>query len=294
MTFPDKISNEIELLKQMGILDEDDSIDVIHEGFYQCSEWPEVFWRRRNLHAKRPDPEMLIIKNLKPKKVLEVGSAYGRVTRKIIALQQEEDTSLSSMAVTGLELNPYFQEYTSLYSKEYPELSKAKFVHGSVFEVEKVLSGMEYDVVVIPMNTVPNIPFEKLDDLFKSLKHVVNQDGHCIFSVHNRNFYENNTITSKDILDGELLVERGKKSIASICYGFPIRKTAYGYSSIYYCIYFLLNRKMCSEKRIITRSVTEFVNTNVMKKIITNNGFEIDFIDDKSFSRIYCIRKKLD
>lgn len=294
MTFTEKISNEIELLKQMDFLNQEDSIDVIHEGFYQCSEWPEVFWRRRNLHAKRPDPEMPFIKNLKPRKVLEVGSAYGRVTRKIIALLQEEDTPLSSMAVTGLELNPYFQEYTSLYSKEYPELLKAKFVYGSVFEVERVLPDVEYDVVVIPMNTVPNIPFEKLDDLFKNLKHVVNQDGHCIFSVHNRKFGDNKIVTPKDILDGELLVERGKKSIASICYGFPIRKTVYGYSSIYYCIYFLLNREMCSEKRIITRSVTEFVNSNAMKEIITKNGFKIDFIDDKTFSRVYGIRKKVD
>lgn len=292
MTFAEKLSDEIELLKQLEILDQEDSVDMILEGFYQSSVWPEVFWRRKNSHAKRPDPEIPFIKKLQPKNVLEIGSAYGRVTRKIIALQQEKNPSLSSMEVTGLELNPYFQDYVALYSKEYPELSNAKFIYGSIFDSEVIFSGSLFDVVVIPMHTVPNFPFDKLDNLFKNLRHIVKQDGHCIFSVHNRKFDDFSKVSKKDWMDGELLIEKGKKPIASICYGFPIKQTAYGYSSLYYCNYYLLNKKMCSEKKIISRSVTEFIKVDVMKEIIKRNGFVVDFIDEKTFSRIYCIKKE--
>jgi hypothetical protein len=98
-------------------------------------------------------------------------------------------------------------------------------------------------------------------------------------------------LSEKDWLDGELLVEMGKNPIASICYGLPIEKTEYGHSSTYYCKYFILNKKMNSEKKIISRSVTEFFNVQALDEIIENNGFRVDFIDQKSFSSIYCIKR---
>ncbi|MHA2164322.1 MAG: hypothetical protein ACXAAT_00530 [Candidatus Hodarchaeales archaeon] len=158
-----KILNEIELLRQMDFLAPEDKKEMISEGFYQSPIWPEVFWRRRKTHAKRPDPEVLFIKDLRPKSVLEIGSAYGRVTKKIINLQQEIDSSFPTMEIVGLELNPNFQEYIDLYSEEFPALSKAKFVFGSIFDAENVFPESSFDFVVIPMNTVPNFHFEKLD-----------------------------------------------------------------------------------------------------------------------------------
>jgi SAM-dependent methyltransferase len=276
----------------MKFLAPEDTKEMISIGFYQSPMWPEAFWRRRKTHAKRPDPEIQFIKDLHPKSVLEIGSAYGRVTKKIINLQQEIDTSFPTLEITGLELNPNFQEYIDFYSEEFPELLKAKFVFGSIFDAENVFPESYFDLVVIPMNTVPNFPFEKLDLLFKNLRYIIKQNGHCIFSVHKRKIDEKMILSEKDWLDGELLVERGKNPIASICYGFPIEKTDYGHSSIYYCKYFLLNNKMNSEKKIISRSVTEFFNVDALEEIIKNNGFQVHFVDEESFSRVYCIKKE--
>jgi SAM-dependent methyltransferase len=292
VTFVQKYSKEIEQLKEIEFLDEEDSMDLILEGFYQSPIWPEVFWRRRKSHAKRPDPEIPVIEKLHPKTVLEIGSAYGRVTRKILAREQQMKSSPSSMEVTGLELNHHFEKYISLHSTEYPDLSKAKFIYGNIFDAKAIFSGSAFDLVIIPMHTLPNFPFEKVASLFESLRHLVKKNGHCIFSIHNRKFNADSDLFKKDWMDGELLVERGKNSIASVCYGFPIKQTAYGYSSVYYCKYYILNKKMCSENKIINRSVTEYINVEVMKDIIVKNGFIIEFIDATSFSRVYCIKKE--
>lgn len=151
---------------------------------------------------------------------------------------------------------------------------------------------MEFDVVVIPMNTVPNFPFEKLNSLFKNLYDITKQDGHCIFSVHNQKFDDDTIKLQKDNLGGELLLEKGKRPIAVIFYDFPIRKTPYGFSRTTYLIHAFLNKKMCSDKRIISRSVTEFPDSAVLEDLISKNGFTIDFMDTKTFSKVYVIKKR--
>lgn len=291
MTLNLKYSDEINILKEKGIFDEEDSVDAIHEVIYECPEWAEIFWRRRNQHTRRSDPEIPFIEKFNPKTVLEVGSAYGRVTKKILELQGEKEGKLSNLEVTGLEINPNFQNYLHKFTKAYPDLSKATFIFGSIFKTEEIFPETVFDIVVIPMNTVPNFPFTKLDTLFKNLRNIVKQKGHCIFSVHNHKIGNDAIQRQEDDLAGELLLEKGKKPIALVAYSFPLQRTHYGYSKKTYLIHHFLNHKICSERKIICRSVTEFVNSEILEDIITKNGFSIDFIDNKTFSKVYCIKK---
>lgn len=283
MSYKDKIFEEIDLLKQLNILDKDDSINSINESFYQSSLWPEVFWRRKARHQRRPDPEIPFVIDLQPKNILEIGSAYGRVTRKLIDIAEE--------SVTGLELNPNFQNYIEINSECYPELNRANFIYGSIFDAKKVFLKPNFDVILIPMNTVPDFPFNSLNLLFKNLSEILAKDGHCVFSVHNREINSGDLEKKEDSLGGELLVEKKKSSIAQIAYNFPLKQTEYGYSQISYLIHHILNEKMCSEKKIISRSITEFIETNILESIIVNNGFSIESIDKSSFSKIFIIRK---
>ena len=283
MSLKDKIFEEIKFLKQLNILESEDSINSINESFYLSSLWPEVFWRRKTRHQSRPDPEIPFVIGLQPKNILEIGSAYGRVTRKLIDIAEE--------SVTGLELNPNFQNYIEKNTECYPELNRANFIYGSIFEAKKVFPKSNFDVILIPMNTVPNFPFDSLDLLFKNLNEILAKEGYCVFSVHNRKINSDDLEQNKDSFDGELLVEKRKPSIAQIAYSFPLKQTEYGYSQISYLIHHILNEKMCSEEKIISRSMIEFVETNILERIIVNNGFSIESIDKSSFSKIFIIRK---
>ncbi|MHA1801868.1 MAG: class I SAM-dependent methyltransferase [Candidatus Heimdallarchaeaceae archaeon] len=166
--------------------------------FTRASNGQRVFGVKKTRHAGRLDPELPFIERLQPETVLEVGSAYGRVTRKILALKTQENSRGSSLKLTGLEINPHFQKYIALYSKEYPELSKAKFVFGDIFEARKVLPQELFDVVIILMNTVPNFPFDSLEDLFTSVYELLRKGGHFIFSVNNKEFSDDDIKQGKD------------------------------------------------------------------------------------------------
>ena len=66
------------------MLKENDSLSEIVFGSYNYTNWSEIFWRLKKRHQNRPDPELPFIKKSNPKTVLELGSAYGRFTRKIL------------------------------------------------------------------------------------------------------------------------------------------------------------------------------------------------------------------
>lgn len=123
------VESELEYLLKIGFLTEKDDTSKIIKDPYEYENWPELFWRLRKQHSIRPDPEINYIEN--GSNVLEIGSAYGRFTRKL----QEK---LPQASITGLELSSQFEKYRNQYIEQYPDLAKTKTVFGNIFDAENL------------------------------------------------------------------------------------------------------------------------------------------------------------
>ncbi len=273
------IDEEISILKDNNILYESEDISDINSNAYSTKIWADAFWRRRHNHSKRIDPEVEIVLKFQPSNVLEIGSAYGRVTRKLV------DEAKHAMRLTGIEFNPHFEKYINTYSNTYLSLNSVKFLFNDFMGYR---NNEEYDLIVFPMNTFPGFPIDKLVNLFNSVKNNLQEGGKFIFSTHK--FPKNLDKYSEHSYGGELLVELKQDPIAGTFYSFPIFETDYGYQSVSYSIYTRFDDKFNPKERVINRSITNSLLPEKLKEIIIKNGFEIHSINSSSHSDVYCLQ----
>ena len=138
--------------------------------------WAEVFWSRQNPHSGRLDPEIEIVKKYEPKKVLEIGSAYGRFTLKLAQ-------ALKGASIHGVEMCTYFKEYVDFYAKDNPKLKDVTFSFADFFNSED-FTERNFDQIILPMNTIASFPFEVFPHILDKVKEHLPEDGKFVFSTH--------------------------------------------------------------------------------------------------------------
>ncbi|MHA2253954.1 MAG: class I SAM-dependent methyltransferase [Candidatus Kariarchaeaceae archaeon] len=283
------LNSEFVELNKIGILAKTDSISDIVHGTYLYENWAEHFWRRRKSHARRPDPEVTFVEKANPRTVLEVGCAYGRFTRKILELNGKRSQQ-DQIAVTGIEINPQFEQFQKLYSEEHSILQNGTFLFDNILNCDKLFPKHSFDVVVIPMHTFPNFGIDFIKQLLPKLRYLLSPDGQCIFSTNKtlRNI-NNPESLSQDDYSGSFDLEKGKPPKASIVYTFPAQKKDFGYRRIYYIIYYSFNTVMDTTERIITRSIDDIILPDKLEKLIKEFNFNINYIEEEQFSMVYGI-----
>ena len=243
------IANEVEFLKEFGFLPKDTKTEEILLGSYSFPEFAEIFWRRRNSHAKRPDPEIKHIKKAGQQTILEIGCAYGRFTRKILEIDNAH-----SLRVTGIELIKEFESFKNIYMDDYPTLEGCRFVYDSILNAKLHFKEGEFDLIVIPMHTFENFTIGFIEELMQIISYLLAFNGVFLFSVNKkRGIEEEKAWFFYEDYSGELQVEKNKDPIASVAYSYPATKKEYGFQTLQYVVYYFMNRDLIPKKRIITR-----------------------------------------
>ena len=280
------LEHEISALRAHEVIFDDEDSHDISSSLHLSPTWADVFWRRRYSHSSRPDPEIPFIFKDHPKTVLEIGSAYGRILRKILEYRSSLDYHPE---IEGIELCPSFSKYFELYKTEYPILNDTHIGFDDFFTAEKLLSN-QFDVVVLPMNTFPSFSYNTLDSLFKRVLSLLNENGKFIFSTHK---YEKvKSLKPGQKHDGTLQFELSEDIIASEYFSFPLTKTDYGLQIVTYLIYNRFSRKYQLKKREIFRTIEEFIEPLLLKELINKHGFSIQLIDDSSHSSVYVLEPR--
>ncbi len=157
-------------LKKMGIGGQ------VNENYHLSKFWADIYWSRRVAHSNREDPELDQIKKISPDSLLEIGSAYGRILRKLKALLPKTD-------LHGIEICPYFEDYRKEYlSGDFDEyLMEQNIVTGDFFQHD---FGRKFDVILLPMNTFPSFPEDLIVPLLSRVKELLNSEGRFVFSSH--------------------------------------------------------------------------------------------------------------
>ncbi len=284
-----KIESELEKLHDFGFLMKNESVSDIRNDLHSSETWADVFWRRRKNHVNRDDPEIQFIFNNKPKTILEIGTAYGRVLNKI-AVENEKQTNKAELF--GIELCKHCQKYFQDYTKKHLLLENCKIIFDDFFEINNIYQ-KQFDVIVLPMNTFPSFPTSMLKDLFSAIRKYLNPNGSWIFSTYKPKTTDSKFISENSMMNhsGELLVELGKDVIAGEHYQFPAVKKGYGMQVITYSAYTRLTREYKLKERKIYRNTKEFINPEDLKKLIMENDFHINFIDTSSHSAVYSLLK---
>ncbi|MHA1348034.1 MAG: methyltransferase domain-containing protein [Candidatus Heimdallarchaeaceae archaeon] len=286
--FPkDPIESELQRLHDFGFLLKNESHSDIRNDLHSSEIWADVFWRRRKNHANRQNPEIQFLFDNKPKTILEIGTAYGRVLNKI-AVENKKQTNEAKLY--GIEICIHCEKYFQTYSRKHPLLEDSIILFDDFLKINNI-SQKQFDVIVLPMNTFPSLPFSMLEDLFSTVRKHLNPNGSWIFSTYkpkatNSKFNSENSTWNHS---GELLIELGKDIIAGEHYQFPAVKEDYGMRAITYSSYTRLTREYKIKERGIYRNTREFINPDDLKKIIGNNDFHIKFIDTSSHSAVYCL-----
>jgi len=78
-----QVEDEIEILKNKKFLFDNENSKHIFQ-LHTSRLWAEVFWRRKQRHNVRYDPEISFILQRQPKTILEIGAGYGRILKKIV------------------------------------------------------------------------------------------------------------------------------------------------------------------------------------------------------------------
>lgn len=278
------LERELEQLSEMGLslsLETAQNLDQLH-----LSEiWAEIFWRRREQHATREDPEVVHVFQTKPQRVLEIGAAYGRVTRKIVEVKEKFN---STSEIFGIELCPYFDRFFSQYSGEFPVLKQVQMIFEDFFSFQ-ALESRSFDVIVLPMNTFPSFPIEKLPQLLQRVLELLSPDGRFIFSTYK---------LAKGIQpveaqhSGEIRIAVGQGPIVGEFYQLPSQSTRYGARLVTYMHYTKLTQDHQKVKSYISRTIQELIQHETLESMISDNGFAIALCDDSSHSRVYSLKRK--
>ena len=277
---------EISALRAHEVIFEEEDSHNISSKLHLSPTWADIFWRRRDSHASRPDPEIPFIFKNHPKNVLEIGSAYGRILRKILEYQSSLDNSPD---ISGIELCDSFSKYHELYKTANPVLNKAKLEFDDFFTTTK-FSPNQFDVIILPMNTFPSFPYQTLDSLFERVLSLLTENGQFIFSTHK---YEKVKSLNPGLKHGGTLqFEQSEDIIASEYFNFPLTKRDYGLQIVTYLLYNRFSRKYQLKKREIFRTIEEFIEPPLLKELINKNGFSIQSIDDSSHSSVYILESQ--
>ncbi len=276
------LERELEQLSEMGLsfpLETAQNLGQLH-----LSEiWAEIFWRRREQHATREDPEVANVFQTKPHRILEIGAAYGRVTRKIVELKEQLN---STAEIFGIELCPYFSRFFSQYSNEFSQLKEVQMIFEDFFS-SQALTSHSFDVIVLPMNTFPSFPIERLPQLFQRALELLSPDGRFIFSTYK---------LAKGIQpveaqhSGKIRVADGQGPIIGEFFQLPSQPTAYGARLVTYMHYTKLTQEHQKVESYIFRTIQELICHEVLESMISDNAFAIAFCDDSSHSRVYGLK----
>ncbi len=166
----------LDKLKELGLLLEHENVADFRSDFYNTKLWAEVFWSRKYSHERRLDPEIDVVKKYNPKKVLEIGSGYGRFTLKLTRI-------LEDASIHGVETCTHFKKYVDIYTKDNPKLMDVTFSFVDFFNNEE-FTEKNFDQIILPMNTLSSFPLETYPQIFEKVKDHLTKDGKFIFSTH--------------------------------------------------------------------------------------------------------------
>ncbi|MFW9997821.1 MAG: class I SAM-dependent methyltransferase [Candidatus Odinarchaeota archaeon] len=281
----EELEQELEQLREEGFLLPEEGIRIFNGNIYNSDFWAEVFWRRRERHSTREDPEIQHVFKKRPRNVLEIGSAYGRVLRKLAEMNEKTGSNAS---ITGIELCSYFDSFFQQYSREHPVLNKTRMVYGDFFSSRELASNT-YDVILLPMNTLPNFPFSMHPRLFKRVHVLLVDDGYWIFSSHK---VSSAIYSTKAEYQGSILLEKKQGPIINEFYGFASQKTDYGARIVSYSRYTKLTRDHEKEQSFLFRSVVEFILPEIIDKLAREHHFKVAYRDDSSHSTVHVLQKE--
>ncbi len=281
-----KIQKEISSLQRNEFLQTTDTIEKIKTNSYLTKIWADVFWRRRDSHKNRIDPEIPFIFEYNSTKILEIGAAYGRVLRKIA-----EGVGSENKEIVGIDVNDNFQLYFDLYKLKYPELQTSNILYDDFLTTSK-LQNDYFDTIVLPMNTFPIVHPSNLETLFSKVKQHLKSDGLFIFS---KNKFSSNKLldtmdkSTNNSHSGDLSVELGNNPIAMEFYDFGTEKMEYGAQRVNYAIYNEMTTNYQLISRELYRGVHYFFNDVWLQEKIVDFGFVVKSKDNQSHSIVYVL-----
>ncbi|MFX1285487.1 MAG: hypothetical protein ACFFB5_17750 [Promethearchaeota archaeon] len=279
----DTIQEEYEELQKIQFLLPRDRISDIKFNFHETETWAKVFWRRRNNHAIREDPELPFVFQQNPSTILEIGAGYGRVLRKLI---EGKKWHHDSMNFQGIDICTHFEPFFHLYRSEYPSLKHCDMIFED-FLTTSAFDETSFDVILLPMNTFPSFSFSTLDVLFEAVQNQLTENGIFLFSTYKIQKQLPTSLNRWSGHEGELLLELGMGVIAAEYYEFPAIKTEYGAQSVTYMCYNTFSRGYNLETREIYRHILYFVSQPILHELIESSGFSIKILDDSSHSLVY-------
>ncbi len=281
-------AQELKYLQEKGILLDTDLASDIRSDLHLSKIWAKVFWRRRKRHKDRVDPEVPLALEQHPASVLEIGAGYGRVLQKIAQRNQKTGGKIENLL--GIEICPYFEPFAEAY-KEASSFSNYSIIFDDFFSTESLFPG-SFDLILLPMNTLPNFSISLMPVLFQKVKQLLRPSGTWIFSTYKISDFESLQHSFKEKYSGELLVELREDIIVGEFFSFAPKKMNHGYRITNYSIYNTLSRKYDLKTREIFRTLQELIDPAFLHPFIEEQGFDIDFIDDSSHSRVYALSPK--
>ena len=277
------IEAELNVLKEKNILEPADTIQEISSDHNESREWADGFWRRKTRHESRPDPEVEIVFDLKPKSTLEIGAGYGRILKK---LSQEREKRKMNTELVGIEKCTYLESYFKKFQAQEPLLADVTIYYDNFFNSTH-LKGKTFDVIVLPMNTFPAFGEKEIPLLFQTVKKYLTKGGRFIFSSYNFPEDISNKKLMKENYGGEILLEVGENPIILEFYRFTKLVEHFGVEEIIYLIYYRFKEYYTERKKYIYRKKGYLSRKEQIKQIIKENKFTIQDIIDKRFSVVF-------
>ena len=242
----------------------------IHMQLHIEKLWADIFWRRRKSHERRVDPEIKYLARYPEddfSKVLEIGAGYGRVSVKLSELQQVK-------SVTGIEICHHFGEYSKIYTEGHDKIT---FIFDD-FMSTTFLHPNEFDLIVLPMNTLPSLPVNQMNHLFDKIRQMLKPGGKFIFTT----YPERNTKQSEENYYGELLVELGEDPIAAEYFTMKDSVMPWGIRSMTYAKFRYLSEKPEKDVTRYFRLKRNFIHHNYLSNLLRDNHFHVrnkEFVD---------------
>ncbi len=283
-----KQAQEFKYLQEKGILLDTDLASEARSDLHLSKIWAKVFWRRRKRHKNRVDPELPLVLEQHPTSVLEIGAGYGRVLQKIAQKTQETGSNIEDL--WGIEICPYFEPFAEAY-KETSSFSNYSIIFDDFFSTEAFSPG-SFDLILLPMNTLPNFSMSLMPVLFQKVKQLLRPSGTWIFSTYKISDFESLQHSLKEKYSSELLLEPKEDIIVGEFFSFAPEKMSHGYRIINYSIYNTLSRKYALKSREIFRSLQELIEPAFLHRFIEQQGFDIKLVDDSSHSLVYALSPK--
>jgi len=280
----DVIEQEISELHKNGFLLPNESIKDISGSIYDSSIWAEVFWRRKESHESRDDPEIRFVFESDPEKILDIGSAYGRVLKKLV---QEKQKYGSNAAIHGIELCQEFESYYKKYVRENESLREVKMMYGDFLTTKKI-EKESYNVILLSMNTLPNIPVKEVEKWFNRVHDMLVDGGFWIFTTHK---YRPSIINTGKEFSGDILVKCGEGPIINETFSFNVKKAYHGSTLVSYSRYSKLSRDHHLESSYLYKSTIEFFSLPFLDEIARKNSFKTVIRDDSSHSLVHVMQK---